>query len=238
MPPNNSMPQQQGQPAPNYVSASEQKKHHSMLIIPFVLTVFLLIGAVGFGAWAFMERQDYKNNVDEKIAAAVEVSNQEVASAKDAEYLEREKEPFVQYRGPSTFGSVDITYPRTWSAYVDDIGKGTVPVNGYFHPKYVPSEDAGVQFALRIEVVNRAYSQEMRKFDSVVKSGKASVSPYRAPNVGDVLGSRIEGEIASRQNGYMVVFPLRDKTLKIWTESESFLKDFNQTILPNLVFVP
>jgi hypothetical protein len=229
---------QMGQPVQQYAPASEQKKHKNRLIIPLVLVVLLFLGAGGFGVWAYLERQDYKHNVDQKVAVAVEVASQEVSSAKDKQFLEKEKEPFVRYQGPPTFGSVDVTYPKTWSAYISETGKGSTPLNGYLHPKFVPAADSGTQFALRIEVVDRSYASEMQKFDALVRSGKAKVAPYRAPNVPDVLGSRVEGEIASRQNGYLVIFPIRDKTLKVWTESESFLNDFNNTILPNLVFSP
>ena len=39
--------------------------------------------------------------------------------------------------------------------------------------------------------------------------------------------------------GTMVIVPIRDKTLKVWTESNSvFLKDFNEAVLANLTFVP
>jgi len=39
--------------------------------------------------------------------------------------------------------------------------------------------------------------------------------------------------------GSMVLVPLRDKTLKIWTEAdETYLKDFNENILPNYTFEP
>ena len=39
----------------------------SVLAVPFALSVIFLIGAIAFGAWAFMQMQDYKNNVAAKV---------------------------------------------------------------------------------------------------------------------------------------------------------------------------
>ena len=42
----------------------------SGLALSFGLSVILLVAAISFSAWAFSSRQDYKDNVDEKIQAA------------------------------------------------------------------------------------------------------------------------------------------------------------------------
>jgi len=46
------------------------------------------------------------------------------------------------------------------------------------------------------------------------------------------------GQIINGKKGSMVMFPLRDKTLKVWTEADQFVGDFNNSVLPNLTFVP
>jgi hypothetical protein len=53
-----------------------------------------------------------------------------------------------------------------------------------------------------------------------------------------VTGVRVDGQIADNIQGSMIILPLRDKTQEIWTESNSFLPDFNNNILPNLTFSP
>jgi hypothetical protein len=236
--PGQQLPPAMGPLGPEFMPASKQKKHGHKLLIWLILATVLLAGSIGFGVWAYMERQDYKENVDQKIADAIEVAGQEISTEKDNEFREKEKEPFKNYKSPATFGSVEIVYPKTWSAFVTETDRGGTPVDGYFHPDFVPGIQSGTQFALRLEVVNRAYDQELRRFDSAVRNGKVNVAPYRVRKTEGVLGSRIDGEINAGQNDFMVMFPMRDKTLKIWTESESFLKDFDDIILPNLVFVP
>lgn len=198
------------------------------------LTV-LLVGALSFGIWAFSSRQDYKNNVDEKIAAAVKVAVDKNSSAKDNQFAEEAKQPLKTYITPTTFGSVVIKYPRTWSAYVDESGSDN-PIDGYFHPNFVPGLQSNTTFALRLQVVSNAYSDELGQFKD--NGSDVSIRPYRAPKVRGTLGVRIQGQIAENKQGTLILLPLRDKTLKIWTESNQYSADLDKFILPNLTFSP
>lgn len=220
-------------------AASQLKPRHPWgLIISLVLTVLLLLGALGFGGWSFARMQDYKNNSDKKSAEAVAKAEEALSKKKDAEFAEESKKPTKAYLGPATTGSVGFSYPKTWSAFVTAEDKASIPVEGYFHPDVVPGIQSDTSFALRIQVLNQAYDQVLKQFESSVKTGKAKISAYRAPKVDSVLGSRIEGAIAQNKQGYMVVLPLRDKTLKIWTEADTFRGDFDNTVLSTLTFSP
>lgn len=86
----------------------------------------LFLGSTVFAFWAFVGRQDYKNNVDEKIADASAIAVQEAETAKDAEFVEKEKSPLRTYKGPATYGSVSFDYPKTWSVYAEEGTSGTV----------------------------------------------------------------------------------------------------------------
>lgn len=205
------------------------------LLIPLIVVVVFLLISIGFGVWAFMGRQDYKNNVDEKISQAVEVAEENLIIKKDAEFAESYKLPYATFRGPSAFGTLTINYPKTWSNYLNEAG-GT-PVDGYMQPSFVSANKTETNFALRYQVVERQYDQEVKTFDSKVKNGKASTSAYRSPKQDSVLGLRVEGEIDSRKTGVMILIPLRDKTIKIWTEGEEFRADYEK-ILEELTFVP
>jgi cytoskeletal protein RodZ len=216
-----------------------QNKHNvPWLWISLVLTVLLLLGAVGAGVWAYQSRQDYKLNTDKKVDAAVKVAEQKTATAKDKEFVEEEKKPLKSYKGPATYGSLDIMYPKTWSAFISQSNPSSPFVDGYLHPNFVPGLQSGTAFALRIQVTNQQYSNEIRQFENKIKNGKVTIKPYKAPKVPDVLGSRVDGEINAGQKDSMVLFPVRDKTLKIWTESDQFDGDLENIILANLSFVP
>ncbi len=241
------MPPQQNnqpfQPYPVLASATPQKtapkKSKSLIwIIALSLCVLLLLGALGFGYWAYSSRQDYKNNSDKKSLAAVTIAVDKESTKKDNEFTEKEKNPLKTYLGPAAFGSIEIQYPKTWSAYVTETDKGARPINGFFHPLFVPDIQGQTAFALRIEVTNQSYDQEMKQFDAKVKGGKVTVSPYAAKNVPGTPGARVTGELSPDKKGIMVLLPIRDKTIKIYTESQQFAGDFDKIILANLKFVP
>lgn len=206
------------------------------LLIPLVIVIVLLLGSIGFGVWAYMGRQDYKNNVEQKIADAVEVAEENLTIKKDAEFAESYKLPNTTYKGPSAFGTLTFSYPKTWSNYANEAGKGNTPLDGTMHPAYVPANDE-VNYALRYQVTERQYEQELKSFDSKVRNGRVKVSAYRLPNQKDVLGSRAEGEISNRKQGVLILLPLRDKTIKIWTEGSEFRKDF-EAVLKQATFIP
>jgi len=207
------------------------------LVLPLVLVVVALLGALGFGFWAFTGMQDYKNNSDKKAATASAAAVKAAEAKKDAEFAEKEKSPVKSYTGPATFGSIHFDYPKTWSAYIDEVGS-SMPINGYFSPNFVPATASATQFAVRIQVVNSTYASTLRAFESNVKSGKSAVAAYRAPKVPDVLGSVVTGLVIDKKSGTMVILPLRDKTLKIWTEGSDFAGDFTNIVLASFTFVP
>lgn len=208
-------------------------------LIAFVLTVVLLLGSIGFGFSMFASREDYKNNVDTKIAKAVDEAEKKLAEEKDAEFLEREKEPLTTYSGPAAYGSLAINYPKTWSAYVDESANQSSPLDGYLNPVFVPNiQNSKANIALHFQVVGISYAQVTRALESQVKTGKIRTSAFTAPKVPGVVGIRVDGEVVTGKNGSMIILPLRDKTLKIWTESPQFVGDFNNIIIPNLSFVP
>jgi hypothetical protein len=209
------------------------------LLFPLLAMMLLLIGAIFFGVWAYGEREDYKNNVDAKISTAIVDAQKAEDAVKEKEFAERSKNPLSTYTGPSEFGSVIIKYPRTWSGYVANDTANSPYVNGYFSPGVVPStEDENSVFALRVQVVQDSYSSLLDGYTNNNDTGDVTIQPYSAPKVPQVVGSRIEGKIFDKKTGSLVMLPLRDKTLEIWTESDQFKPDFNNIILSNLTFSP
>lgn len=212
----------------------------NILLIPLILVVLLFFGALGFGYWAFSSRQDYKNNSDQKAAAAVDVAVDQTKAADAKLYAEEAKKPLKSYVGPAAFGSVTVEYPKTWSSYIiESNAQSGMPVNSYFSPDFVA--DVGNQnnsYALRMQVVSQSYDTVLRSFDGQVRSGATTVSPYSLPKVPNVVGSKIQGQVAPNKQGTMIILPLRNMTLKIWTDASQFLPDFNNIILPNMTFSP
>jgi hypothetical protein len=184
--------------------------------------------------------QDYKNNVDQKVAVAVTKAKQQTSDEKDKAFAEKLKSPYTIYNGPEEFGSLRIQYPRTWSAYVDaPSGQTNRPINGYFAPNQVPSiNDKNNSFALRVYVVQQAYDTLLRPYQQKQQKGSVSIQPYQSPNIPNIVGVRIDGEVQQDKQGAMIILPFRDKTLEMWTESKDYKNDFDTIILPNFSLVP
>jgi hypothetical protein len=242
MPPSQTNPPLQQYPIPAdmppQMPVMPKKTCRIGLIIALVLFILLFLCATGFGFWAFASRQDFKDHSDQKSAKAVQIAIQQEASKKDNEFLEKEKTPLKTYQGPAAYGSLDVKYPKTWSAYVIETDRAAIPVDGFFHPNFVPGVLTKTAYALRVQVTSQSYEQEMKQFDGKVKAGKVTVTPFIAKSVPGITGARIEGEINQGQKDTMVLLPIRDKTIKISTESQQFIGDFNNIILANLKFVP
>lgn len=216
-------------------------------LLAAVILAILLIVSLAFGYWAFSGRQDYKTNVDKKIATAVAAAEVTQKTTLQKQFDEQSKSPYKTFTGPSTYGSITFQYPKTWSAYVDESGSGNSLVDGYFHPDQVPGVSGQAAYALRVQLTNDDYATVLQQFDTFTSGGQAKASAYIPPKMKNVasvqVGTRIDGVIdrandSSNITGAMVVMKVRDKTLKVYTESNDFLSDFNNTILPSLTFAP
>lgn len=213
-------------------------------ILSSVLLCILLIAALGFGVWAFIGRQDYKTNSDQKAAAAVTSSKKQQAAELQAQFAEQSKSPNKSFQGSATYGSVSFSYPKTWSAYVDT-SNSSEPINAYFHPNQVPGINSNTAYALRVELVASDYAQIIQQFSNTVSQGTLSAKAYlpsRMSGVANVQpGTLFIGQINpndTTQQGKLLVIRVRDKTLQISTQSNDYSSDFNNIILTSLTFAP
>ena len=226
-------------------SLPTNKNRHLSLIAAIVFGVLFVVAAI-WGYDAYSSGQDYKNNSDAKSAAAVATAEKTQAAKLQAQFATESKSPFKTYTGSTTYGSISFQYPKNWSAYVDETNADE-PLNAYFYPGQVPGVSGGTAFALRVELVTDTYSDVLQQFSSQITAGSLSASAYVPPKMKAVtnvqVGTILSGSInanqdGSYQQGQMVVIKVRDKTLKIYTESNDYVPDFTATILPSLSFIP
>lgn len=218
---------------------NSQSGYVSGTLIALIVVSTVLVGALAFGGWAFLSRQDYKNNSDKKALAAADERQAATEEADALKYAEEAKNPLTVHKAPDQFGSVTIHYPKTWSGYADEAGAGNTPVDDFFHPKVVPgSSHKGAAYALRVQVVEQAYDRVVDSYRSDVENRKLAASPTSLTKVSGVIGTRFEGQLDNDKQGILIVLPMRNLTLKVWTESKDFVADFEKIILPNLTFSP
>jgi len=214
-------------------------------VITIVAIVFLavaLVAAIGFGVWANNGRKDYKNNSDQKVAIAVDAAKKAATAAQKDADAQLAKSPVLTFTGPTVYGAVKYDYPRTWDGYVDTTSTST-PINGVYYQGAPPlPNDLGIFYALRVNEVSDDYSSVVNSFNGAVKKGTVTATAYVPPQmVGKPnvqTGTRFDGLLGNNIQGAMVVLKVRDRTLKISTESPQYLNDFNNTVLPSLTYVP
>lgn len=211
----------------------------SGVAVSLVITILLLVAALGVAGWAIAGRQDYKNNSDKKVAVAVAEAKRQESATKDKQFAEEAKNPLKTYHGPEAYGSLNLSFPKTWSGYVSDTGNSGSLVDGYFAPGVVPSvNDQTSSFALRITVTNTPYAETLKSFNNQQQSGKLKASTYALPKLPKIVGVKLEGQLTDKKTVTMVVLPLRSQTLELWTEGSQYLSDFDNYIIPNFSFSP
>lgn len=213
------------------------KEQGSVSLIVAIIFGVLFVASSIFGVWSFIGRQDFKDNVDSKIADATAVAVQEAETAKESEFIEREKLPTRTYTGPSTYGSLSFEYPKTWSVYSEESSSGTV-LDVYAHPRVVPGLRSGQPYGLRIEIISRQYDSEISRIQRAVDNGDLRSRAFRPDKVESVLGIRVDGLLERDVTGAAVYLPLRDRTIKMYTEVPQLVNDFNNIVLPSLTFNP
>ena len=218
----------------------DQRGAISLLSLFSTLITLLFIAAVCVCIVLYNSEHKYKNNSDQLVAAAVATAKQKQQTTDQNQFATESLQPLQPFVGPEAYGTVTVYYPKTYSAYIIVNGSNSSPVNGFFEPGYVPdTTNQANAFALRVEVVSTSYDQVLSQYSALAKQGTVTISPYSLPKVPSVVGVKISGAIATNvKSGIMIVFPLRNTTLQVWTETPQYENNFNTLILPNLSFSP
>ena len=202
------------------------------LLIPLIISVVLVVSLASFGIWAYLQYLDQKDNTDTIVAEAVAAAETVQKEELEAEFAEREKSPFNTWVSAASIGSIEITHPKTWSGFIDEKDSGSKPLSAFFHPSVVPADDT-TRYALRVLVDESDYARTLAAYDREIEGGGVTAKPI---TVAGVTGTRFDGQIDKDYTGAIAIFQLRDKTVRIWTESDAYLSDFNNIIIENLTF--
>lgn len=214
---------------------TKQRGFATAPVLAIVMTVLFVVSLI-ISIWAFVGLQQNKSSLDEKVESAAAIAIERTKAEKEAEFTEREKYPYKNYTGSQTYGSLSFNYPKSWSAYAEDGTSGTI-LDFYAQPDVVAGTKSGSRYALRAQILSTSYQSEVDKYTRLADSSKVSIGTFRAGVIPEVLGVKISGEINTGVQGVMILLPQRDKTFKIWTESQDYVSDFD-TILSTLTFVP
>jgi len=196
-----------------------------MIVSIIFMIVALALG--GLAIWSYINYSDQKTNVDTIKNTAVAEAKKIQADADEVKFTERDKQPNRQFVGPDDYGRVTFDYPKTWSVYINkDVSNGGT-YEAYFNPVYVPPVNSTQQFAARLKIEQQDYSSVVSSFDQLVKKGDLKSSSITANGV---TGVRLDGNFTKDIRGSEVIFKIRDKTISVRTDANTFLTDFNALI--------
>jgi len=202
-------------------------KHGNKTIIIVVLSVFGAL-ALGFGIWSFVSYNNQKADVDSKVNEAVAAAQKKQADTDAANFEARDKQPNRAFVGPDDYGQLTFTYPKTWSVYINKDASDGGNYEAYLNPVSVPPVSPTAQFALRVLIENNDYDKVIASYNTSVKSGKLKASTVKAAN--GATGTRLDGSFSTSIRGSAVIFKIRDKTVTIRTDADTFDPDFNALI--------
>lgn len=196
-------------------------------LIAIIALIILVLGAGSAAIWAYMNYSDQKTNVDSKVEIAVVKAQKEQFDKDFKDFQEKEKEPNRQFVGPDDYGRVTFNYPKTWSSYIArDVARGGV-YEVYFNPVAVPPISASERYALRVTIAQTDYDQAVKSYESLVKKGDLRSSVVSANGNS---GTRIDGNFTKDIRGAAVIYKIRDKTVTIRTDADTFKPDFESLI--------
>ena len=204
----------------------EQGMANPWLIVGIIFIITTL-AATGGMTWALMNYLDQKDNVDTKVSSAVNTAVKAQADKDAADFQAEEKKPNRDFAGPEDYGALSFAYPKTWSVFVEREASVAGVYQAYLNPVSVPPISATQQFALRVTIETKDYDTVLNAYQPQVKKGELKSSAVKA-NGQD--GTRLEGAFTKDIRGSAVIFKIRDKTVTMRTDADTFKGDFNAIV--------
>lgn len=198
-------------------------------LVVIICLLVVIVGLSGLSAWVYGQYIEQKTDVDGKIAVATAEARKDQSEIEEEKYAEREKEPNREFAGPEDFGRLSFAYPKTWSAYVDEDGaeRGN-KFTAYLNPITVPPiKSKSARFALRVVIESRQYDQVLGTYRQSIDKGDITSKPI---SVNGHDGTRLDGNLTRDVRGSAVLFRVRDKTITIFNEADTFKADFEKII--------
>lgn len=214
----------------NAMKTYRYKREQGEVSGSLIAIVGLSIVAVAAGAlaiWAYLSYSEQKTNVDGRVSLAVAEAKRSQGDVDEAKFAEREKEPNRQFVGPDDYGRLTFDYPKTWSVYVaqDTSNGGTYA--SYLNPITVPPVTSTQQYSLRVTIEERDFDQVVKSYESLVKKGDLRTTATSS-NGND--GTRLDGNFTKDIRGSAVIYKIRDKTMTLRTDADTFKPDFEKLI--------
>ncbi len=197
-------------------------------MIAAVCGIALFLAAAAFAVWSFMAYTEQKTDVEGKTKLAVAEAVKRQSEEDQKKFNEEYKKPYLDFSSPSEYGRVSFEYPRTWSVYVENDGSNRRDYKAYLHPVAVPPiSDRSNLYAVRLEIINQDYDDVLRQYEQLLKRGDLSSS---TPEYNGHASTRLDGRFSETVRGSVVLMRVRDKTIRLSSDAETFKDDFAQLL--------
>ena len=200
-----------------------------------ILTIFLGIGMALFGILAVVSYTDSRNihaTFNDRVKTST-TSAIATTKAKDKEEFRIASElPYRTFTAEPTDGSFEIQIPKNWSIYTGRSTTGVNQLNLISDPQAVvenlPANTPNNTHALRLQIIRRTPAEVLRSYDDKLKKNSLKSSPT---TVSGISGTRLEGLLDDQKHtGVAIILAVRDKTMLLSTENNSYLNEFNKII--------
>lgn len=208
-------------PRPSTVGSSSK----AWMIVSFVF-IFTTLSLGGLSGWALVNYFDQKDNVDSKVSSAVALAIKDQKTREAAERKEADKEPNRIFATGDDLGQLSFKYPKNWSVY-EAASQDSNKYSVLFNPGQISADSRDSRYALRLSVSTQDYDKAIASYEKAVSSGALKATPVK---IDDQSATRFDGEISKEVRGSFVLFKLRDKTVIVQTDAETFTKDFDALI--------
>ncbi len=91
----------------------------------------------------------------------------------------------------------------------------------------MPPVENDTQLAVRVLIENKEYDRVISSYESLVSRGDLTSSTVKAD---EQTGTRLDGAFSKDIRGSAVIFRIRDKTVTIRTDAQTFQADFNKLV--------
>jgi hypothetical protein len=198
--------------------------------IIFVLLLLLGLGTAGFGILTLTfatKASTATKTLEAQKAAAAAAAKDEQKKADDAAALHANESPFRAYTAPGPYGGFVISFPKTWSSYVDEEPQGT-QVKLILNPEFIRRINGTDQKnATQVTFIEQTKEKYLSQFAGNLKKGAQKQSDT---TVSGQAAYNLTGTFPDRRTVHMVVVPVRDKVLVFSNENSQYEAEFNQIL--------
>jgi Flp pilus assembly protein TadG len=234
-------PTQTTNPMPTPTPQVPVSKPSRKISLHLILTIFLFIGMLLFGALAviaYNDSQTIHQTLDERTAAAKSAASEAQKKIDDEANRKANELPYKTYSAAAIDGGFQIQIPKSWSIYVGRNTTGATQLDLLANPDEVTVnlQTGGINTqALDVTLYRRSQQDVVKGYNDKIKAKKLS---SKGITVSGISGTWLEGSIDDqRHTGVVVIIPVRDKTMVFSTEDMKYIDEFKK-ILDSAKIVP